>query len=200
MLYSTNKNTDKFLRDSVGFLRQNKAHLKLLNHHDRFGLYIYEDRELRISRPEKFLKPTKSWLDTYVHEYCHFLQSYYETPIYKTYWKPLKSIIYTEKDLKTSNQKLIETQMHIIRQMETECCKMSIGLIKFYDLPINIIQSAKVSNAYIFYHHLVEENKTWKCKDYYSRNILSCMPTRIQSNYAEKMPKKYYKIMSKCFE
>ena len=198
-LFSSHPDTNTFLDISTNFLQNNGSSLRLYNYHNRFGYYIYESKTLEISRPEKFKKSKKTWLDLYVHEYCHFLQQYYETPIYKAYWEPLKYIISTEKEMKTKDPKIIRKHLKAIRKMETECCKMSIGLIKFYKLPINIKMSAKVSNAYIFYHHLVEENNTWKSKNFYTKGILDQMPTRIRSDYADNIPERYHQILTRCF-
>lgn len=199
-LYSTDSNCDRFLNDTVSLLKNSKINLNLINRHNIFGEYCYDLKELKISRPEYFKKPAKSWLDLYVHEYCHFLQQYYETPIYRTYWKPLKYVISSDRELQKKPVKLVKKHLNAIRHMETECCKMSIGLIKFYKLPIDVKMSSKISNAYIFYHHLVEENYTWKSKNYYTKSILDSMPDRIRSDYADKIPDKYRFIITKCFE
>ena len=145
------------------------------------------------------------WLETYIHEYCHFLQKLYKTDAYREYMKMRKgcySLIYNWLFLHENTSKSdIKRAFALTRNLEHECEKMSVLLVRQFDLPINTEQIQRKGNAYLCFYHAVEKHRQWNTKmSIYHREILSEMPCLIQSSYVENIPAKKLKVIENCFK
>ncbi len=145
----------------------------------------------------------KGWFSVLVHEYCHFTQ-------WRDNCKPWR-------DLKNSSdfedwcsgkqdfpEKVIDRHFKAVRNMELDCERRSIRLIKKYDLPIDIKSYVKAANAYIYFHAYIRKYRTWYkgISPYRSKRICKIMPVvflgRDKYNI---MPEKYEQLVNEiCFK
>lgn len=187
---TTNKNVKKFLHDAFKTLKDNNIKIKLR----RTSYYEFDKKEIGIFSPQE--TTLNIWLKYFVHEYCHCLQQINKSQCYKKMMKNKTDLCYYKKFSNDKNQK---QDFIFTRELELECERMTIKLIKKYKLPINVEKTIKEVNAYICYYHGAEKAKKWKTKKcIYDRNILNEMPKSIR-NYSKRIPLDKLNIILKCF-
>jgi hypothetical protein len=132
-------------------------------------------------------RPTNEWLSVFAHEYGHFLQNKDEES-----GKKLDYDIVTDDELELFDswlvgRKNLEKQRLTklrkkIQRMEADCEIRTISLIKKYDLPIDIPDYIRGSNAYLIFYNFVEKYRTW-CKKSPSiiTEIKDLMPNKIKT-------------------
>jgi len=155
----------------------------------------------------------KDWFPVFVHEFAHFLQ--YKDESKKTpYWiqqryaekilpePPGNDPIYLwlEKKLEL-NPKVIKKLARVTQRMELDADKRAIGIIKRFDLPIDIDWYIKTTNAYILFFNIITETRMWFDKEPgVVPEIYKIMPNTWKKGYS-KTPKKYRELVMKhCFK
>lgn len=108
-------------------------------------------------------KSSYYWLGVLAHEYCHFVQSCKKTKSWVNFQKNIEKpdgvneILSDEKSNKNKKYKFDKkTRRKIILtviDMELECEKMTLKLIKDFELPLNIEEYVALANI-IFYKYL----------------------------------------------
>jgi hypothetical protein len=200
LLRTLGKKTDKFLEISQNILYDKKG--KIFITPTKSDSYFDFDTNVMGIFPVKYGK--KVWLETYIHEYCHFLQKYYKTNIFKKYmerrtscYEIITSWIFQNK---IPPDKQIKEAFHLTRMLEHECEQMSASLVREFDLPVDTRRLQKKGNAYLIFYHAVEKNRKWSTKkSIYTQDILQNMPNVIQDKYIECAPKTKLKLLENCF-
>jgi hypothetical protein len=103
------------------------------------------------------------WVGVLAHEYCHFVQSSKKTEFWVNFQKNLKEpqnvgeIISDDDGNKNKkykfNKKKRQTIISTLIDMELECEKMTLELVKDFDLPLDIKDYITLANI-IFYKYL----------------------------------------------
>lgn len=158
------------------------------------GYFDEEEKEIGISMKKQ------RWLSMFVHEYAHYLQWKFDNPTYTAYntlsTDPIILVEnYVKNQLSYNNQ--IKKAFTIIRKNEADCDSIACKLIKKHKLPIDLNLYKKEANLQLVFYHCVEQTKKWNINNFYNSKLMNLMPSKIQHNYAIKIPDK---IMSVALE
>lgn len=118
------------------------------------------------------------WVGVLAHEYCHFIQSCKKTKFWVNFQKNIKkpdgvSEILSGEELNKNreykfNKKTRQKIVSAVIDMELECEKMTIKLIKDFELPVDIKEYITLANI-IFYKYLYwAEYEIWPSFEYSS--------------------------------
>jgi len=145
----------------------------------------------------KIAKQATNFLETLVHEYCHFLQYINNS---KIYLKSDKAILMVDAWFagKEFNQEKLEKAFFIIRAMERDCEKRAIKIIKKFNLQIDTKMYAKRANCYIYSHFLMEKTRkfyAYKKSPYRSPIVLKIMPSSMAVLSHRTIPPKIYSML-----
>ena len=204
-LVTYNKNIDRFIKDlqrrckkyNVTFLMSGLDYVQYGDGKSN-GYFDPEDKEMAIS----IGKPVEQWIDTLVHESCHFDQWVQNC---KT-WKDMMNekvdactqlFEWLENDRKLSKEKALK-MAYIMRDLELDNERRTIEKIKKYKLPINTKEYCQKAGAYITFYNYIGKHKKWYKigkEPYNNKKIRSLMPTNLRGKYDVLSPKleKLYK-------
>jgi hypothetical protein len=132
------------------------------------------------------------WFSILVHEYCHFLQYINQTKYYVIYETRCNYdfFLWINREINL-NKKTIRKIIYYTIDMELECEKMTVNLIKKYNLPINIRKYIRGANAYLLFHNYVLKYRRWyKTKPYHLEELENTMKPHFLKNY-KKMTKNF---------
>ncbi len=199
------KHIDKFLRDlqrrckkyNITFLMSGLDYVKFGSGKSN-GFFNPETNEMAIS----IGKPVKKWLNTLVHESCHFDQWVQNCKE----WRAMNNertdactqlFEWLEDERKLSDEKAIK-MASIMRDLELDNERRTIEKIKKYNLPIDIKEYAKGAGAYVMFYNYIGKHKKWYKigkEPYHNKKIQRLMPTNLRGKYDVLTPKleKLYK-------
>ena len=148
----------------------------------------------------KVAKQDKYFLQTLLHEYCHFLQWLHKTKIFK---QSDKYCIIAEQWLngKKYSPKNVKKAFYWVRKMERECEQIAAKLIDKFDLPIDKKTYIKQANCYIYTHYFMEEHRKFSSftkSPFKSKRVQSLMPSTFKALSHKTIPIKVYKAISSC--
>ena len=152
---------------------------------------------------EKVIKVARhdpDFLQTLLHEYCHFLQWIRKTKIFK---HSDKYCMIVERWLqgKQYPKNKVRRAFYWVRRMERECEQIAATLIKKYDLPIDKSKYIKNANCYIYAHYFMETERKYcafRRSPFQSKGVQKVMPSNFKALSHKTMPKKIYRAMSRC--
>jgi aromatic ring-cleaving dioxygenase len=115
----------------------------------------------------------KYFLETFLHEYCHFKQMIDLKFDEKKYDKAYEIF----NDWLDFNRDSCPIRVvRLIQRLELDCEKRAVHLIKKYKLPLNITDYKKQANVYILSYNLFHKHrKFFNFTCYYDKEILSLM-------------------------
>jgi hypothetical protein len=112
----------------------------------------------------------------FLHEYCHFLQwkngEHFDSTSSLTKfgeWIAYKSEKFSIKDIRN------------IQQMELDCDKKVIRLVKKYQLPIDISIYKKMTNSYVLSYNYIFEKRIFFHSGFDHPEVMNCVPDRFLS-------------------
>ena len=145
----------------------------------------------------KIARHSANFLETLVHEYCHFLQYINNSKIYS---KSDKAIIMVDSWFagKEFPEDKLKKAFFIIRSMERDCEKRALKLIKKFNLEIDSKMYAKRANCYIYSHFLMEKTRkfyAYKKSPYRSPLVLKIMPSSMAVLSHRTIPPKIYSML-----
>jgi hypothetical protein len=122
------------------------------------GYFSDADNELVITTKD-------CWPEILVHEFCHYLQwiekcKYWtnldidDTNCLDLMWKWINH----EIELSKAKRKIVFSR---IRDMELDCERRTVELIKKYNLPINLKEYICFANVYIYYYNFARVTRKW---------------------------------------
>ncbi len=202
------KNVDRFIKDlqkrcdkyKITFLMSGLDYVKWGNSKSN-GFFNPEKNEMAIS----IGKPVDKWLNTLVHESCHFDQ-WVQRSIYWNNMMQYKPDACTQLfDYWVYRNKKISKETGIImasimRDLELDCERRTIEKIKKYNLPIDIKEYTKGAGAYImFYNYIGKYRKWYKIgkEPYNNKKLRKLMPTNLKGKYNILNPK-LEKLFKEC--
>lgn len=128
---------------------------------------------------------------TLIHEYCHVLQWKENGPL----WKNIdKSSPLVDKWLTGKSVKNYKKHLAAVRDMELDCEKRAVELMKKWNFPIN--DYVKKANAYVQFYNWLAKTRRWSSPEnspYTNKIIVSAMPNKFNMDYS-KMSKRIEKL------
>ena len=145
----------------------------------------------------KIAKNCNNFLETLVHEYCHFLQCINKSKIYKK--SDLAGYIVDDwfRGQNYSPEK-IKRAFFLVRAMERDCEKRAVKVIKKFNLKIDKKLYAKRAHCYIYSHFMMEKTRkfcSYKKSPYRSPIVLKVMPSSMEVCSHKSIPPKIYSIL-----
>jgi hypothetical protein len=186
---SYHPNTRRFLKDCFSKLKEYNINVvfcdtNFLKKQQIVGYYDGQSKKLLVC------KRNPNWLTIFVHEYSHFLQDIENCKIYARYnclTPGPQEIVDRWIKGKKHPKKKVKKAFNLIRELEMDCEKRSLQLIRKYNLPIDKIKYTQEANS-ILYQYFVEEQDRKKVK-HLPRKFIEKMPKRLLKIYAKKAPK-----------
>lgn len=115
----------------------------------------------------------KYFLETFLHEYCHFKQMI-DTKFNMTQYDKACEIFNDWLEFKRDSCPL--RVIRLVQKLELDCEKRAVKLIQKYKLPINIPDYIKQSNVYILSYNIFHKHrKFFNFSCYYEKDILTLM-------------------------
>lgn len=199
-----NQTMKSFISDSILDMVNSNVKIILSNKNDVLFCTDSMDRSngYFCGNPREFCvavnKPQKQWLPVFIHEYNHFLQ-----------WKEKSKEWFDCRDYffdpwlsgKEYARRTINVGIRTIINVELDCEKRSVQMIKDRNLPINIDDYIKKANAYVLFYSIIKEKREWyNVSPYDVSEIIDVMPNYFLDDYS-KPPQKYKKLVLKhCFK
>ena len=202
------KNIDKFISDlqkrckkyKITFLMSGLDYVKWGNGKSN-GFFNDEDMEMAIS----IGKPVDKWLNTLIHESCHFDQWVQNCKTWQNMKKQKPDActqlfeywLYNKK--KISKEQAIDMAC-IMRDLELDNERRTIKKIKKYNLPIDIKEYARGAGAYVMFYNYIGKYKKWYKigkEPYNNKKIRALMPTNLNAKY-DKLTPKLEKLYKEC--
>lgn len=137
-------------------------------------------------------KPIQKWGPIFAHEYCHFLQWKDKDQIWHNYQTIGMDEICDIFHNKPISEERLEFCLNASRDIELDCEKRTVKLLKQYKIPIDISNYIRGANAYIHFYNHIKRYRHWyppKKMPYARRGLLKVAPSRFLSNY-DNIPKK----------
>ena len=145
-------------------------------------------------------KPTKQWLPVLVHEFAHFTQ-------WKSNCKAWKNTFVKGEDVSDTIFLWVKDEIKLpldivkihtarSRDMELDCEKRAVRLIRKFDLPIDIPTYIKQANAYLYFYNYACLRKRWWKRGktpYQTKAIWSEFPDTFRRSYRS-LPDKYIEL------
>lgn len=172
----------------------------------RVNGYWDEDAKCLVAAVDQ---PLDQWLPLVAHEFAHYRQWLERREPYTAVMKEVEQGL-TVEDLgfgwlegkhKLSKKK-IKLYIGQLRDMELDCERRTLMLIKEYGLPINTVHYAKKAAAYAHFYNVLIETKKWyepMNEPYNNPVILEYMPSNLDGDFS-KISKSLKTIMIKeCY-
>lgn len=145
--------------------------------------------------------------DIFIHEYCHYLQWKTKTKFFKKLCKSVDSFFgwLEDPNISISDEKLDKIVNDCI-ELEYDCEKMAISLIKKYKLDVNLDVYIRAANAYLMFYHAVKAKRVWTTdQSPYNSKILNLVSNEMKdlkyyqdpANMTETQKKHYFNILDK---
>lgn len=111
-----------------------------------------------------FSRDDMSWLPIAVHEYGHFLQWRHQRDFFESanFYEPGQKptdVYELINDWSIGKRPLTRPQLvgytHIARNLELDCERKTVDMIKQWNLPVNVDEYIQKSNAYVLEYHMI---------------------------------------------
>lgn len=152
------------------------------------GYFDWQAKTLVVGKHE-------SWFEIFLHEYCHFKQYHEKSSIIKYSWVARSALIEWYSYEKDFPDYVKRECFYITRDIELNCEKRVVQMIKKYDLPINIDEYIKGANLHMY---LYKYSELMRVKipifSYHKYNLLEdMMPTKfLTKRQYNRMPPKVF--------
>jgi hypothetical protein len=201
MLQSRNKCVQQFLDTAYNDLNEHQITVKVYKKRidNRFDIDGYFDD---VSR-EIAIRKNRHWLETFVHEYAHFLQWKNNDPSFAAYYKcaynPVR-MIEMWLNRRTPYDRRVKHSFEVVRVNEIQCDKLALHLIRKHNLPINHENYTRRANRQIIFYHCVEHKRTWDPSHrFYGKQLCQMIPVNIRTSYAHNIPSRLLQTALELF-
>lgn len=103
-------------------------------------------------------QPLEVWLGTLIHEYCHLTQWVEQTELWRVNYKTCDRV---REWLDGKSVPNIGQYVVAMREMEAECERRAIRMMRELDAPLDVERYARGANAYIHFHNIMLEKRKW---------------------------------------
>lgn len=157
------------------------------------GFFDESKRVIRVA------KKSANWLQTLVHEYCHFLD--YLESSNRQLVKEDKALAICEKYVRGDicPSKRVISAFRTAAHMEWKCDRRAVKIIQEWNLPINTTTYIREANLYVYLYHLYCKYRTFKAKEP-STYLLRRMPATFRVRSYRGVPAGMEKSLGKLFE
>lgn len=103
----------------------------------------------------------EQWSPVFIHEYCHFLQWLDRDQLWKDfYYLNAKSMdnIFNNKPVK---KHILERNLNICKNLELDCEKRTVALLKKYKVDMDISAYIRTANVYIHFYNYMKRYRQW---------------------------------------
>ena len=133
----------------------------------------------------------KNWFETLIHEFCHLKQWKEHDPIWQNehehFWD------WVSGEVPKLSKKHIVMSVRRLRNLELDCEKRAVRMIRKYGLPVDIKHYIKGSNAYVKFYTLLGKTGAWcTYSTYRTPKIMGYMPSKF-------MPERWYRTLDATF-
>lgn len=135
-----------------------------------------------------YTKNQNHWLSTFVHESCHVDQWIDQIDIWNAKIgdiDPLEVIdswLLKEVELDPVTKQLV---FDIVTAIELDCEQRSVEKIKKFNLPLNITNYIKKSNAYVWSYRMVQETRNYDHNSMHEvYSVWRAMPKHFENDYS----------------
>lgn len=186
-----NPHARKFVNDAIRELKQNGIQLKW--HRRTIDPVFVIDGYFDDNQMQLGVMKNRRWLETFVHEYAHFLQWKREERSFAAYYKydydPVRLVeMYVQRRIGYNRK--VANAFRVIRRNEAECDRLAANLIRKYNLPIDLDNYRREANLQIVFYHCVEQKRSWNPSHrFYGKQLQNMLPLRIKNSYADHLPK-----------
>lgn len=146
-----------------------------------------------------FGQPQRQWLPLLAHEYAHFMQWKDQCEVWLRYYEDPREYLFEWLEGQNVNMGIIEKDAYLSRELELDCERRTVKIIKKFNLPIDIKKYAQRASAYIYFYHFVLKHRKWYSignEPYNNNKICREMPTHLRRSYT-KCPKELMKMFEK---
>lgn len=155
-------------------------------------IYNYKELAVAINRP--FI----DWISVFIHESCHMDQQLSKEEMRNDEWASAYIFFFEWIDGKRQfNNTQVTNFMNKIIECERDCDIRAVEKIKQFDLPINIEEYIKKSNAYLFKYIIYREQRKWI--QGFDENIWKLAPSTFDISYAD-IPKRMRRVYEKALK
>lgn len=147
------------------------------------------------------------WVTLLAHEFSHLLQWQEDCEpwvncTYKTYDCNLMLDMWLNHAIELNDEQLTSC-INAVADLELDCEKRTVELIKEFDLPYDIAEYVQRSNAYVLHYQYIKRFRRWNCpgrapsscKEVYSR-----LSTEFDMDYKSPMSAELEEIFSKSYD
>lgn len=157
---SADPNINRFLRDLTRKCKKFEVNLNLSftdSVQDEYGdksAGFFDGKVIAVA-----LKDPR-WLETLVHESCHFDQMIENADVYLDCDKPRYSI-WDWINGKELSEKYVKRIVRLSLECELDCEKRSVNKIKRFKLPIDTDEYTQKANAYVLFYNYIGLTRRW---------------------------------------
>ena len=161
------------------------------------GWFDAQDKEFVVA-----LKNTYGF-EILIHEYCHYLQWKTRRRFFNKYIQAC-DIVFPWVQGTFYKKDIVEQAIGEVIELEWDCEKRALDVIKEFKLDIDTERYIKSANASLLFYHIVHDERKWvKNLSPYAPNITKLMPNALQKldfyldkdNITEDMDKEYRKVL-----
>ena len=168
------------------------------------GYFSGDDKELVVATG----KDKQDWLEILVHESCHMDQWFEKAPVWMNldisgsdtnYIGLFDKWLGKEIELDKST---LRSCIQAIIDVEIDCEKRAVDLIKKFNLDIDVDNYIRKSNAYVLFYHVVRSKRLWSLPGkapYMISQLVEMMPNHFDIDYSNPPPQLLGLIEKKCF-
>lgn len=138
---------------------------------------------------------SERWLGTLLHEYSHLTQWAEGAPI----WTNDKAANWSAW-LEGKPVRGIKHQIAMSRDLEADCERRTIRLMRELDAPIDVEKYTRGANAYVHFYNLIAEARKWYAPDrrpYNMPSVLAAANPTLDSDFT-RTPKALRKALMEC--
>jgi hypothetical protein len=144
----------------------------------------------------------EEWITVFAHEFCHFLQWKEKKKIWQEYSKLDGDILERCINNKPIKKQTLEKYLNCVRDMELDCEKRTVKLLKKYKLPIDYKKYIQAANIYVHYYNYIKICRSWYTKNgmppYQIKEILDSVKPEFYKSYSE-IPENLLLLFQKNF-
>lgn len=142
-------------------------------------------------------KGSSRWLGTLLHEYSHLTQWAEGAPV----WKASENVQWPAW---IAGKKVRGVRKHLAnsRELEADCERRAVRLMRELDAPIDIEQYIRGANAYVHFYNIVAEKRRWcspERRPYDMPSVLAAANPTLDSDYS-KTPKALRAALMECVQ
>lgn len=143
-------------------------------------------------------KPKTDWLKIMLHEYGHATQWAERIPM----WDASKKVGSWIEWLDGKSVRDITKSLAIARDIEADCERRTVRLIRELELDIDIEQYCRAANAYVHFYNFMLIHRQWFAKDkapYKVPEVMAAANPTMDADFT-KTPKALMKALELCIE